>query len=390
LGLLALRLLAGDQNTTDLAQLPATTPDLLRQVITDTLANPPQRRPLPEAWNYLLGNAIEQAQHRLSTATPTSTSTAPAPPPTPQVHSRPSTPSTPSTPPARPAAPVSQPAPINEGVPEISESLTESAPPPQRLKRPTTKTLLIGANVVLVVALALAIGIPALNKHRPTASPVSQPPTLSTTTAPTTTTPSTPPPVAESALDGLLLSPDRINAAMGTTDMTINGPASATDWYDMSDVVAYKTCLPLVSPAEDSAYAGSGSTGVRSNYLTARDIDIKVSQAVASFSSARDAGKFFTSSAGHWPDCHQFHLAKAGKPDIVYTVGPVSNSNGLLSVNDTMGGGDSSLTWEFMACQRALTVANNVVIDVLACSRKQSINSAVDIANQIAANVPAT
>ena len=33
--------------------LPATTPSMLRQIITDTLTNPPQQRPLPEAWTYV-------------------------------------------------------------------------------------------------------------------------------------------------------------------------------------------------------------------------------------------------------------------------------------------------------------------------------------------------
>ncbi|ORB11499.1 protein kinase domain-containing protein, partial [Mycobacterium noviomagense] len=91
LGLLALRLLAGDHDTKNLQHLPASTPGLLRQVITDTLSNPSQQRPLPEAWSYVLGHAIEHAQHQKKTATPTATpvSVAPAPPPTPVVHSRP-------------------------------------------------------------------------------------------------------------------------------------------------------------------------------------------------------------------------------------------------------------------------------------------------------------
>lgn len=41
LGLLALRLLTGEQDTTNPARLPATTPTQLRQIITDTLTNPP-------------------------------------------------------------------------------------------------------------------------------------------------------------------------------------------------------------------------------------------------------------------------------------------------------------------------------------------------------------
>ena len=54
LGLLALRLLTGDQDTTNPGHLPATTPAQLRQIITDTLTNQPHQRPLPEAWTSVL------------------------------------------------------------------------------------------------------------------------------------------------------------------------------------------------------------------------------------------------------------------------------------------------------------------------------------------------
>ena len=57
LGLLALRLVAGDHDTKNLQHIPSTTPGLLRQIITDTLSKAPQQRPLPEAWNYVLGHA---------------------------------------------------------------------------------------------------------------------------------------------------------------------------------------------------------------------------------------------------------------------------------------------------------------------------------------------
>jgi serine/threonine protein kinase len=87
LGLVALRLLTGDQDTTNPGHLPATTPAQLRQIITDTLTNQPRQRPLPEAWTYVLGNAIEQTQHQSKTTAPASTIL--APPPTPVVHSRP-------------------------------------------------------------------------------------------------------------------------------------------------------------------------------------------------------------------------------------------------------------------------------------------------------------
>ena len=106
LGLLGLRLLAGDHDTTNPAHLPSTTPGLLRQIITETLTRQPQSRPLPEAWNYVLGQAIEEAQYRTKTATPASAAL--AAPEIPVVHSRPSGGSAqvrPSAPPPSPSAP---------------------------------------------------------------------------------------------------------------------------------------------------------------------------------------------------------------------------------------------------------------------------------------------
>jgi hypothetical protein len=47
-------------------------------------------------------------------------------------------------------------------------------------------------------------------------------------------------------------------------------------------------------------------------------------------------------------------------------MGPISNTNGTLSATQTVEGG----YWLWMSCQ--LTVANNVVIDVVACSQNRS------------------
>jgi len=61
-------------------------------------------------------------------------------------------------------------------------------------------------------------------------------------------------------------------------------------------------------------------------------------------------------------------------------VGPIANTNGTLSTTDTLKGGNG---W---ACQRALTVSNNIAIDVAACPNNPG-NTAVNIAHQIAAKV---
>jgi serine/threonine protein kinase len=141
LGLLALRLVAGDHDTKNLQHLPSTTPDLLRQIITDTISNAPHQRPLPEAWTYVLGHAIEQAQHQKKTATPTPTpvSARPAAPPTPIVHSRP---------PSRPSAPTPP--------PKVRSRPPVAASRPPASKPASTTEKWVGVGLVALVLLALA------------------------------------------------------------------------------------------------------------------------------------------------------------------------------------------------------------------------------------------
>ena len=58
------------------------------------------------------------------------------------------------------------------------------------------------------------------------------------------------------------------------------------------------------------------------------------------FSSAHDADAFFTASAQQLVGLRQpaVHDHRAGAPDQVWTVGPVSNTNGILSATKTYGG----------------------------------------------------
>jgi S1-C subfamily serine protease/serine/threonine protein kinase len=168
LGLLALRLLTGEQDTTNPAHLPTTTPTQLRQIITDTLTERPNQRPLPEAWAYVLGHAIEQAQHQQKITPVTVT---PAPPSVPVVHSRPPAhsrppigPSAPPIPPSRPAhRPPAQPLHPAERPLVPPHRPTEwprtelGTPPPRpwwRRQRQQVKVSLIAATVVILAATA--------------------------------------------------------------------------------------------------------------------------------------------------------------------------------------------------------------------------------------------
>ena len=258
----------------------------------------------------------------------------------------------------------------------LPETVPTGPPPWWRRQRRQVEVGLIAATVVILGAAGYLLRPHPAAPQTPTAQP-----------APTTTT--TAPSVAEAALEGLLLSPDQINTAMGTTGMTVTDTPTAM--VDDSAHVADRACLPLGSPVEALVYAGSGSSAMRAQRLKQPGPIHLVDQGVVLFSSAHDADAFFTASAQSWPACsnRQYSVTVAGAPDQVFTVGPVSNINGTLSATKTLETG----YWLWQSCQRALTVANNVAIDVQACSQNQSdsqSDSAVNIAHQIAAKVPTT
>jgi PknH-like extracellular domain len=205
----------------------------------------------------------------------------------------------------------------------------------------------------------------------------------STTPPKSTTAPGSP--KAGVALDGLLLNPDQISTTVGATAMTI--VEDKTTMYDDSTNTSEQDCRALGGPLMAQAYAGSGWKALREQILH-DDADAwprHVDQGVVVLSSAADASRFFAASTRQWPACSNRLVTyrEAGRPDNVFAVGRISNINGTLSYGTTqpvVNVGD----W---ACQRALTVADDVVIDIQACSWQPAGDAAVNIAHQIAAKV---
>ncbi|OBF83834.1 hypothetical protein A5791_25560 [Mycobacterium sp. 852002-51163_SCH5372311] len=202
----------------------------------------------------------------------------------------------------------------------------------------------------------------------------------STTT--TTRTTKAPPPVTEGALKGFLLAPEQINAVMGATDMKVTN--SRDTMSDDSATMSPKECLAIDGSAQAQVYANSGFMAERDQTLNRQDgnnLTHFAEQAVVLFPTAKKAGDFFTASAQQWQACRDYtHIQSKTH----WTVGAISNANGVLSTVTTLE--DPPATgWK--ACGRALVAKNNVIIDVNTCSVDPK-NSAIDIANQIAAKVP--
>jgi hypothetical protein len=218
----------------------------------------------------------------------------------------------------------------------------------------------------------------------------------SSSTTTTTTTTASKPPLAHPALAGLLVSPADIDTALGITGSKNLEPIDQPKENNPNDVFAksYKfpdDCLFVMGVAESLVYANSGFTAVHGESDGA-STDIgspDLQQAVVLFPSAQQANAFFTASAQHWSGCANRKDDVAGdadSPQVHWQVGPVSNSNGVLSATWSMTASRNGQTISG-TCQRALTTRNNVVIDTAACKQDDPGNAAVNIANQIAGKV---
>jgi PknH-like extracellular domain len=204
-------------------------------------------------------------------------------------------------------------------------------------------------------------------------------------------------PLAEDALEGLLLSPAEIDAAMGITGMAMQQKGdgmsddSAKQWPNGWTWPA--ECLYAFAPAEGPIYLGSGFTAIRGQFDTAPSTKgphdpgaPSATQAVVLYASSFEANAFFTNSSQSWPACANRQFTSPGdanNPEAVWHVAPVSNTNGTLSTTVTMTMKAPSVS---AACQRALTVRNNVVIDTCTCGSNPG-DTAVNMASQIAAKV---
>jgi tRNA A-37 threonylcarbamoyl transferase component Bud32 len=243
------------------------------------------------------------------------------------------------------------------------------SPPVARKGWSPVKVVATATAAVLIVVVVVAIGIKQGIKPAPAATVTTTIPS----TAPTTTTPTPAPPVAEAALAGLLLSVDQVNATAGSTGQLHRGDFDQL--FKSTD--SPWPCMPLMMPGGSKVYAASGWTAVRG---TATGEAARGSiQMLILFPTVQAARAFFADATQRWQACS----GKGYKDDVgIGTLGSVSNIGNTLSA--TYGVGKFS---DVTSGERALTVSNNVVIDILT---RGAPNCAVSIAHQIAAKVPTT
>jgi hypothetical protein len=211
-----------------------------------------------------------------------------------------------------------------------------------------------------------------------------------------TTTTSSKPPIAQAALANLLLTPAEVDSVLGVT-----GSKSKEKIDKLQDDASKNPpgpnggkfpdeCAYILGPVETQVYTGSGNTAIAGDDDTTslnNDQDIDLGQAVVLYPSAKQASDFFTASSQKWPACadRTFSAPAAGdNPEFTWKMGPFANNNGVLTITASLtAGGPNPMT---VTVQRALTVRNNVAVDVM-LMRKDPADLAVKAAGQIAAKV---
>lgn len=188
------------------------------------------------------------------------------------------------------------------------------------------------------------------------------------------------PVVLEPGLDRLqlLLPPEQINPVMGANGMVVTEAKNVMS--DDSATMEPPECLAVDGAAQAKAYENSGFTAERDQTIRDQDLSHYVKQAVVLFPTAKKAKAFFDASAQQWATCHEYRHTQSGTQ---WTRGPIGNANGVLSTVGTLLEAKPP-GW---ACGRALAVRNNIIVDVNTCSANPA-DTAVNIANQIAAKVP--
>jgi PknH-like extracellular domain len=252
--------------------------------------------------------------------------------------------------------------------------------PPAGGQSPKTQRWLLAVAGAAVAVATITVAVAASGHNdspaAPAGVPVPPPPTKSTAPA-TPSAPVAPPQIraiSDEALPTLLLDPAYVGQVMGTTGLELidklSGPGMFTDTADPAQ------CVGVVIPANENAYAGSGS---RATFVQALHDQSRttVFSAVTTFATSSLAGDLVAQQAGTWQTCRSAPVVLDPGHDnpTTWTVDDVSQQGGTLTARVSAAGGPS--------CQRALTSKNNVVIDVTTCSANPS-NEAVTIASAIA------
>src|ERR1700744_810907 len=250
---------------------------------------------------------------------------------------------------ARPAAAHQPAAPMH--APTSPWAYPPVCPPAPPSGRPTRSWAPIAAGAALVVAVAV-VGLVAVLVIAGGASRKSSTETgggSATVAAPGTPTASPPAIIAVDGLPGLLLDPATINRLVGASDMGVEPGDPALPYT--AGPIDHPECAGIWHPAERTTLQGSGWVALQANSFREHvgAWNHLAAQAVVAYPNAEAAAAFAGSQATTWTKCSGRLLTETPKDSApnLWTVGPVTNREGMLSVRFMQEGTGG---W---GCQRA-------------------------------------
>jgi hypothetical protein len=189
------------------------------------------------------------------------------------------------------------------------------------------------------------------------------------------------------SIGNLLLSPDRVTALTGA-DRPMAIVAMTPTMIDTAKRLSPASCAGAYSPTEKQAYDGSGYTDMTTQLIAdgnSKNTDHTVTQGVVRFPTATQAASYVARAQQYWAACADstvIHTSRAGSAQPWHLGALTSSSDGTLLVLS-----QQSVTGS--RCERALTVAGPVVIDIAACGQKSDpTGQAAAIATTTAAAHP--
>lgn len=229
------------------------------------------------------------------------------------------------------------------------------------------------ANIGLIIALAGTVGTSTTTTSTMAGSPTSSSLPASTTTAPLAAT------VSIDSLPALLLDATTVNTVEATTGIALNDDINSGKVF--ADLATDRPeCAGILHPAMKGTLQGSGWLAARTQFFSDGDQyhwKHLISDAVIDYPNAELANKFAAQQAQAWNRCAGGSLTGTSSSDnATFWVGAVANNDGMLSVELTQEGGRG---W---ACQRALTVRKNIVVDTRSCGHNRT-DQAIKLATAI-------
>ena len=193
--------------------------------------------------------------------------------------------------------------------------------------------------------------------------------------------PAPPPPVDRAAMGDVLLTASEIESVVGVPDLTATDVMTRMD--DTAVTMSDPNCTGVLGTAIASVYADSDYLSVRDQAFSRDDPPYWLAQTVVLFGSAAEARDALTAMADRWERCASETVAVASENgEERWAVGELERGDDRLVQQAAIEAGAG------YACQHAVRVRSNVVVESVVC-HDDLADDAARVVDRLVADIPA-